>query len=700
MAALDSKHASGRLLAALDEMDLRALSRSLSRDLRERSVTFGGADGGTVEEFVVDPVPRVIARDEWDVLAAGLGQRAEALERFVADVYGERRIVAAGRVPWSAIESAEFYEPRMAQLPPASGRWITIAGLDLVRDGDGPFLVLEDNVRTPSGIAYAVAAREALSGHLSVPDGMRVRSLEPGYEALGEALRAAAPPEAGEHPSIVVLTDGPSNSAYYEHGAIARRLGLPLVRPEDLRVRFQRLFAHTDDGIVPVDVVYRRTDEDRLFDGAGAPTTLAEMLLGPLEAQTLGCVNAFGTGVADDKLVHIYVEEMVRFYLDEEPLLASVPTHDLSQPGVLEMTLERIDELAVKPRRTRRHWRRRRSARRPASAGGCLARAGRSARALHRAGDGQPLAPAHRLRRRARAPPCRPSPVHLRRRRAGRGLSRRAHPRRARARLACRQLLPARWRQGHLGARMTTGPGSQGPTQQKSLPALIGVTTSELRLAKQVRRTRHSEPAQVEMALGLPYLRAVERAGGLPVVLPPLELDRISPLLDRLSGVLLSGGPDLDPAAYGRAAHPELGDTEPQLDIFEVQLAREADARGLPMLGICRGAQALNVARGGTLHQHLPDITTARSSTASASRGRRQRTRCASPPAAVSQPWLVVAVWLSTRSTIRASTGSVAGCEPSRGPTMASLRASRDGGNRSSSEFSGTRRRSLTTPLI
>jgi uncharacterized circularly permuted ATP-grasp superfamily protein len=238
----------------------------------------------------------------------------------------------------------------MAQLPPAAGHWITIAGLDLVRDGDGPFVVLEDNVRTPSGIAYAVAAREALSGHLSVPKGMRVRSLEPAYEWLGEALRAAAPRAAGEHPSVVVLTDGPSSSAYYEHGAIARRLGLPLVRPADLSVRFERLFARTDDGTVPVDVVYRRTDEDRLFDAAGAPTALADVLLGPLQAQTLGCVNAFGTGVADDKLVHSYVEEMVRFYLDEEPLLASVPTHDPSQPGVLEMALERIGELVIKPR--------------------------------------------------------------------------------------------------------------------------------------------------------------------------------------------------------------------------------------------------------------------------------------------------------------------------------------------------------------
>lgn len=156
---------------------------------------------------------------------------------------------------------------------------------------------------------------------------------------------------------------------------------------------------------------------------------------------------------------------------------------------------------------------------------------------------------------------------------------------------------------------MTTDPGTRDLLPRTGHPVLIGVSTSELRLANQVRRYPHGEPARVEMALGMPYLRAVERAGGLPVVLPPLELDRIAPLLDRLSGVLLSGGPDLDPAAYGRGAHPELGPTEPQLDLFEVQLAREADARGLPILGICRGAQALNIARGGTLHQHLPEIT-------------------------------------------------------------------------------------------
>lgn len=138
---------------------------------------------------------------------------------------------------------------------------------------------------------------------------------------------------------------------------------------------------------------------------------------------------------------------------------------------------------------------------------------------------------------------------------------------------------------------------------------LIGVTTSEVRLPPNSRPLKEGDPPQREMALGLPYLRAIERAGGLPVVLPPLDSEAIPALLDRLSGVCLSGGPDLDPAGYGAAAHAELGDIEPDLDRFELGVAREADRRGMPVLGICRGQQALNVARGGTLHQHLADVT-------------------------------------------------------------------------------------------
>ncbi len=140
-------------------------------------------------------------------------------------------------------------------------------------------------------------------------------------------------------------------------------------------------------------------------------------------------------------------------------------------------------------------------------------------------------------------------------------------------------------------------------------PPLIGVTTSEVRLPPNSRPLKEGDPPQREMALGLPYLRAIERAGGLPVVLPPLRPAAIAPLLDRLSGICLSGGPDLDPAGYGATAHAQLGDTEADLDRFELEVAREADRRGMPVLGICRGQQALNVARGGTLHQHLPDVT-------------------------------------------------------------------------------------------
>ena len=136
---------------------------------------------------------------------------------------------------------------------------------------------------------------------------------------------------------------------------------------------------------------------------------------------------------------------------------------------------------------------------------------------------------------------------------------------------------------------------------------LIGVSTSEVRLAEQVHPTPQGEPPRHEMALGLTYLQAIEAAGGLPVVMPPLDLGAVEPLLDRLSGICLSGGPDLDPAAYHQHRHPQLGPVEPDLDRFELELARRADARGLPILAVCRGAQALNVARGGTLHQHLPD---------------------------------------------------------------------------------------------
>jgi uncharacterized circularly permuted ATP-grasp superfamily protein len=327
-------------------MDVSSLASDLAEGLSERDVTFRLE--GEDDPFRLDLVPRLIQWEEWAPLAAGLAQRVRALDRFVADVYGEREIVAAGVVPARAVDSCDHYEPLVARFPEMPVR-VGVAGLDVVRDPDGRFLVLEDNVRTPSGFAYVFAAREALDRLLPgwLADG-RV-PYEAAIDMLARSLRAAAPEGVGD-PSIVLLSDGASSAAWYEHERIARMLEIPLVEIGDLSVRGRRLVARAGDRRVPVDVVYRRTDEDRLTDESGELTDVGATLFEPLSRGRLACVNAFGAGVADDKLIHAYVEDMVRFYLREEPLLSSVRTFD---PGIREHRdeiVERIEELVVKPR--------------------------------------------------------------------------------------------------------------------------------------------------------------------------------------------------------------------------------------------------------------------------------------------------------------------------------------------------------------
>ena len=330
-------------------MDLTRLVDDVASDLRGRGVTFRAGDGPGEDEFRVDPVPRLITGAEWAPLAAGLAQRVRALEAFVADAYGAQRVVAAGVVPLAAITSAEYFEPALVGMAHPPRNWISVAGLDIVRDTDGEFKVLEDNLRTPSGLAYAVAARAAVAGKLGVPDGLRIHSLDSAFALLGRTIRAAAP-DGVEDPTIVVLCDGPHNAAYYEHRTIAAELGVALLEMSDLRLRKGRVEAWIDGAARPVDVIYRRTDDDRLYDPGGALTPLGELVCGPWLAGRVSLVNAFGTGLADDKLLHAYVEDIVGFYLDEEPLLRSVPTYDLSRPDQLAIVLERIDELVIKPR--------------------------------------------------------------------------------------------------------------------------------------------------------------------------------------------------------------------------------------------------------------------------------------------------------------------------------------------------------------
>ncbi len=332
----EPREAGGAGLALLGP-DLRALAADVRGTLAGRGVKFRSA-GGDVD-FHICPVPRVFGAQEWAALEAGLAQRVRALNAFVADVYGRRRAVAEGVVPARAIETSEGYEPAMQGVCPPGGTWVGIAGLDLVRDASGELLVLEDNLRTPSGFAYAIEARRAVLARLQPPADIAPRSLAGVTGMLADTLHAATPEDA-EDPYLVVLTDGRDNSAAYEHAWAAEQLGIPLLEPHELELRGDVL---RHEGRA-VDVVYRRTDADTV------DTEVGRLLVPAVRAGTLGLVNAFGTGIADDKLVHAYVEDLVRFHLGEEPLLRSVPTFDLCVPEQLERALDELETLVVKPR--------------------------------------------------------------------------------------------------------------------------------------------------------------------------------------------------------------------------------------------------------------------------------------------------------------------------------------------------------------
>jgi carboxylate-amine ligase len=329
---------------------LDALARQNLVVLRERvrsNAASLGLNFGPGRAISVDPVPRLIEASEWEPLEAGLAQRANALNAFLADVYGGQRIFDAGIVPRRLLETSVGYEPRMRGLLDPDLPAAMVAGLDLVRDGDGELRVLEDNLRMPSGATYSLAVREAVAPELEI--GAEPAPLDGYVELLGAAIRAAAP-DGGSDPSAAIVSDGPDSGAWYEHRRLGRELDLPVVVPHQLEQRKGRLYFRHGRDRTQLDVLYRRFDEDRLSTPDGGLTALGELLLPSLQSGRLRCVNAFGTGVGDDKLAHAYVEEMVRFYLGEEPLLRSVPSFDLSDEAVREQALGRLDDLVLKPR--------------------------------------------------------------------------------------------------------------------------------------------------------------------------------------------------------------------------------------------------------------------------------------------------------------------------------------------------------------
>jgi uncharacterized circularly permuted ATP-grasp superfamily protein len=320
---------------------------------RRQGVTFAVYGEAAAEERIIpmDLIPRVIAAEEWQAVEVGATQRVRALNAFLADVYGEQACLRAGVVPPDLILSNPAFRSEMIGLPPPGGVFTHVSGVDLVRTGETGFQVLEDNVRTPSGVSYMLKNRE-MTARLC-PELLAASSVRPvdDYPArLHAALRACAPASAGDDPLVVVLTPGGLNSAYYEHLFLAERMGAPLVTGADLFVEDDQVWMRTLRGPVRVDVVYRRIDDDFLDPDVFRPDS-ALGVPGLMRAYAAGCVtlaNAPGTGIADDKAVYTYVPDLIRFYLGEAPRLDNVPTWRCREPDHLKAVLDRLDTLVVK----------------------------------------------------------------------------------------------------------------------------------------------------------------------------------------------------------------------------------------------------------------------------------------------------------------------------------------------------------------
>ena len=334
---------------AMGATEVRHRADALASAYLDQGVTFGVA--GEERPFPLDIVPRLIEADQWDVVDRGVQQRVKALEAFLADVYGAGEVFDDGVIPRAVVTTSPHFHRVVAGLEPPNGVRIHVAGVDLIRDVDGQFRVLEDNVRVPSGVSYVMTNRRALSAAL--PEAFadhRIRPVVQYSRALLAALRRCAPAGISD-PTVVVLTPGVYNSAYYEHALLARTMGVELVEGRDLICRGGHVLMRTTRGLAPVHVIYRRIDDDFL-DPQQFRADSALGVAGIINAARLGHVtlaNAVGNGVADDKLLYTYVPDLIRYYLREEPVLANVHTWRLGDEEARTEVLDRLQELVLKP---------------------------------------------------------------------------------------------------------------------------------------------------------------------------------------------------------------------------------------------------------------------------------------------------------------------------------------------------------------
>ncbi len=337
---------------SLCEGELKQRQQAAQIALFKLGVTFSvyGDSQGTERIFPFDIIPRIVSAGEWAWLEGGLKQRIHALNLFIADIYDQQRILDDGAIPRELIYSAKgFLKPCVGLKPPA-GIWCHITGTDLVRDKDGQWYVLEDNLRCPSGVSYVLENRRVMKS--SFPQVFRTMEIEPVHEYpshLLDTLLNLAPANLAD-PTVVVLTPGIYNSAYFEHSFLAQQMGVELVEGRDLVVADGYLQMRTTKGLKRVDVVYRRIDDDFIDPKVFRPDSHLGIpgIMEVYRAGRVAIANALGTGVADDKVIYAYVPEMIRYYLGEEPILPNVPTYMCWEPKQQEHVLANLDKLVVK----------------------------------------------------------------------------------------------------------------------------------------------------------------------------------------------------------------------------------------------------------------------------------------------------------------------------------------------------------------
>ena len=319
---------------------------------RKVGITFAVYGEGADTERLIpfDLIPRVFPQSEWSALEKGLRQRVQALNMFLHDVYHEQNIIKAGLIPAERIFNNSQYRPEMQGVNVARGIYSHISGIDIVRAGEGEFYVLEDNLRVPSGVSYMLEDRKMMMRLFpELFSKYRVAPVAHYPDLLLETLRSVAP--AGiDNPTIVVMTPGAYNSAYFEHAFLAQQMGVELVEGQDLFVDDLHVYMRTTNGPKRVDVIFRRIDDDFLDPLAFRPDSALGVpgLLNCYRAGHVTLTNAIGTGVADDKSIYPFVPDMIRFYLSEEPILNNVPTYQCRKQDELEYTLANLDKLVVK----------------------------------------------------------------------------------------------------------------------------------------------------------------------------------------------------------------------------------------------------------------------------------------------------------------------------------------------------------------